>query len=57
VIEYKATRSVILLIEEKPSGAFIEISSRNPKSVPPVVVRSALSRTIVSYPKAYYITN
>jgi hypothetical protein len=31
VIEYNATKSVILLIVEKLSGGFIEISSRNPK--------------------------
>jgi hypothetical protein len=42
VIEYKATRSVILLINEKLSGLFIEMFRRNPKSIPPVVVSSAL---------------
>ena len=44
MIEYKTTSSVILLIEEKPSVTFIEISSRNPKSIPPVLVSSELSR-------------
>ncbi len=50
VIEYKATRSVILLINEKSSGVFIEMLSRKPKSIPPVVVSKALSLslTIVS---------
>lgn len=51
VIEYNASRSVILLINEKLSGLFIEMSSRKPKSIPPVVVSSALSLTMVSYPK------
>src|ERR687891_2635728 len=51
VIEYNATRSVILLINEKLSGLFIEIFKRNPKSIPPVVVSSALSLTMVPYPR------
>ncbi len=42
VIEYNATRSIILLINEKFDGGFIEMLSRKPKSIPPVVVSNAL---------------
>jgi hypothetical protein len=49
VMEYSATRRVILSINTKFSGTVIAIFNKNPKRIPEKVLRSALSFKIVSY--------
>lgn len=49
VMEYSATRRVILSINTKFSGTVIAIFNKNPNRIPEKVLRSALSFKIVSY--------
>ena len=49
VMEYRATRRVILSINTKLSGTVTAIFNRNPKRIPEKVLSSALSFKIVSY--------
>lgn len=49
VVEYRATRRVILSINTKFSGTLMAIFNKNPKRIPEKVLSSALSFNIVSY--------